>query len=578
MARRVFPLLALLAALSPVASAEPPTSAHVDIVNPHCPAPCYVASLGQLVTRDNPSIAAYDIVACSGFGTSASWGRGGTSYPYLAGAPRAYSNGPQVDISRLCGFDYHVCYGKGGACGPGLFKAANSVTVFRSEEEAVNTLKTVIASGTPVQIHRDMWYTWDDIAKVYPVGPNKFHGSDFIVVNGYDENYVYFTGFGPLGEHGETAVDMPILWNSFLASWRETPKLTNDRNLLFGPYFMCYLTSNPAKADSRWVTAWLGLDARRGAPGATVGPDAIRAAAAAVGNGTSVDQALSTFALTVMQANRAWMAPFFNHSGRPDLKALYSQSAALWWAILESTDAANVPSTLDEIADIEDQAIDLMAQTSSDVRHLQTLTPINGTNLSTLDQVGFHWLCLPDVKGVSLQLAMTGDFSNRKACRTFKPKNGNWFVGMGARDWLKVLAKDGGDRQLAWRVLGTQGGVRIESTPSLVTWDAQVITAEAPADGYSFPATELVRFVWHAPAIALRPRVAISATGDFADKKHIVRLVPARGLSEASFRAGTLAKLRAIDDGDGTVYWRVEDASARLTTVQPSPARQLILP
>jgi len=563
MARIVLPLaFAAALLLSPCVLANPPESAHLDVTNfTGIPGTCYLNSLSQLVMYDNPSITAYDAAAYSGIGTTTGWG----GYPgrkALCAHPRDYTEGVEVDLLRLCGADARICYGKGGACGRVFQRNTLGVTILGSEADAATMLKTLVAAGTPVQVHLDMYY----------LPGMTTHGSHFVVVSGYDASYVYVAEGGALG------TDVQVPWESFLTGWRSTPKLSPIRAYWCGPYFMCYLVSNPVKPDDKWVTAWLGLDAMMPVGDLVVGPAAMREAARALRSGKTVESVVPGLAGGVLSQGRARIPLFFSDAGRPDIAALYGQSADLMQSMMENPSDPALADKLDQIANAEEDALTLMQAAAAGVEPLRAFVPAGGARLSSLDAVTFHWLSLPGVKNPAVQIAMKGDFSDRKSCKTFKPKNGSWFVNMGARDWIKVLPKDGGDRQLEWRVVGTQGGIRVESTPCLLIWDAQVIAADAPADSYSFPATERVRFAWHAPAITLRPRVAISATSDFSDKRRLVYLSPIRGASEASFRATTLARLKTIDDGDGIVYWRVEDASSRLTTVQPSAPRTLNLP
>ena len=127
-----------------------------------------------------------------------------------------------------------------------------------------------------------------------------------------------------------------------------------------------------------------------------------------------------------------------------------------------------------------------------------------------------------------VEIAMRGDFADKKNLRVCRPKKGNWFVKLTPRDWRRLLPKDGGDRSLSWRVLGRTPNGLVASEPATLTWGVQSC----------------------APPVALKPVVAISAA----------------------------RRLRAKDDEDGIVYWRVEDASTKTTTVAPSEARALVLP
>ena len=570
----------LLVVVQPVC-AEPPESAHIDVANSHgIGGACYLNSLGQLISYRNPSLTTADVVARSGIATSVGWGRwpGGG----LAAHPRGYTQGVEIDLCRLCGVSYRVGYGKGGACGSMALKGASGVTIFKDEAEAVTALKEQIAAGNPVQVHIDMYYTWEAVAAAYPshdFGPAA-HGSHSEAVNGYDADFVYMTDSGLTYGPGETGENIPVPWADFLTAWRETPRLSPIRAFWFGPYFMRYLTNDPVDVDDDWVIAWLGLDAPRRVGDLIVGPDAFRYAADAIRGGRAVESVAPGFSAGVLTQSREFLPAYFTAAGRADLAGLYGDSAALLRSIIEDPDPepSDVAEKLDQAADLEESAIGLMQAVAAGVEPVVALAPADSTHLRRLDVMEFQWLYLPQVKNPAVQLAMTGDFADRRAVRTMKPRNGNWFVQVTAKDWRTLVAKDGGDRSLRWRVLGTGPEGQITSQAMTLTWDEQVCEAVAPADGYAAAADEVVRFEWRAPPVAVRPRLAISTTGDFTDRKTTVYLAPKRGESAVSFKSGTRALLLKKDDGDGIVYWRIEDAGARLSTVTPSETRTLTLP
>jgi len=566
--------------------ADPPESAHVDgVVNVQSGGGvCYFASLAELIIQRDPCVTYADCVARSGFGTTAGWGIVSKATGHaLSPIPRALTQGAQVDLSRLYGVGYRVGYGKGEVWKPGLLTAAEGRTLFSSADEAVLALKTLIAASTPVQVHLDMYYVWDEVAAVYPLWTPgvKSHGSHFGVVVGYDADHVYITDNGPEGPSGEPGEDMPVLWDNFLMAWRETPNLVPNGRGLFGPCFMCWLTSDPVNVDDDFLIAWLGIDATRSPyKWLTVGPDAIRLAAADVRSGRNVRDVVGGFSGGTMGSSRALMAEYLDDIGQYDLAALYEHSADLCADILETImtnpDDPGIADKIDEIADTEEEALTMMASFAGTVDAVVPLAPADDGNLESFEDVVFHWAMLPTVKAATLQLAMTGDFADRRNTAAFSPKNGNWFFSMTKSDWLKVLRKEGGDRSLKWRIV-SPGKDAVVSDERTLTWDAQAISALTPASDYSFGEGELVTFTWTAPALALGPRVVLSTDGDFSNRKTRVCLVPRRGQSQVSFKERTLVLLRKKDD-DGVVYWRVEDAGARITTVEPSPVRTLNLP
>ncbi|MGQ9590111.1 MAG: hypothetical protein ACUVYA_07435 [Planctomycetota bacterium] len=532
-------------------SADPPPSAYVHVANSNgVGGACYLNSAGQLVSFREPSFTTPDIVVRSGIATQVGFGqwRGGG----LANHPRGYAQGVALDLCRLSCASFRIGYGKGGAYGRELLKAADAVTIFASEAEAVRALKNQVAAGNPVQVHIDMYYTWEAGRAAYPsqdFGP-AVHGSHNGIVNGYDADYVYVTDSGPTYGPGETGEDIPVPWDDFLAAWRETPNLTSIREFWFGPYGMLYLTSDPVRIADAWAIAWLGLDAVQPVGDLITGPDSFRYAADAIRGGRTLSSVFPGLTPGVMIGSRERAAQYFCAVGRPDIAAKYRASSAMVLDMLLEGDSPEVPAILEELADLDEQAIALMQGVAAGVSPLLAAAPPDGTHLRRLGELALHWVYLPHMQKPWVEIAMRGDFADKKNLRVWRPKKGNRFVRLTPRDWRRLLPKDGGDRSLSWRVLGRTPNGLVASEPATLTWGAQSCAPIAPADGYAAGAGELVRLEWEAPPVALKPVVAISAA----------------------------RRLRAKDDEDGIVYWRIEDASKKTTTVAPSEARALLLP
>jgi hypothetical protein len=229
---------------------------------------CHVASFGQLIQFRDPNRSAYEIVVRSGDTTQSAWMRG-ESGKRIFSHPRWIEAGALVEMAQLCGVGLHVGYGEGRGSPMAEAEAADSVTVFETEEAALQKLKTLIAAGIPVQVHMDMYYLWGGE-----------HGHHRIVVHGYDADFVYYTDNG--GEAG-TKENIALSWEDFLNGWSLTPLLNPQYPAC--PYMMCYITNTPSLADDAWTLVWLALDAFGSTRKLQTGPDAIRELANALRGG-----------------------------------------------------------------------------------------------------------------------------------------------------------------------------------------------------------------------------------------------------------------------------------------------------
>ncbi|MCD6405651.1 MAG: hypothetical protein J7M19_07480 [Planctomycetes bacterium] len=570
--RKIIAVLVVLVFSSPLIaqSVGPPPSASVaGVTNAGWEVGmCHEASFGQLVQQKDPAVTPADIIARTGESTQACWMRGFGGYTLFT-HPRWIDAGALVEAARLSGVGIHVGYGRGHGRGPAEKKAADTVTMFKSEAQAVLHLKEVIAGGAPVQVHTDMYY----------LDPASYdHCNHRIVVHGYDADNIYYTDNG--GDDG-TKENIALPWADFLDAWSKTP-LLNPR-FPAAPYIMIYLANDPSLSDDDWTLCWLALDAFNSTPRKLTGPDAIRAAAEALRDGGDPDVVLNIDMCSTFAHLRPYFTDYLTQTGYLALAAEWQNSCDLWneMAFNPLFDWNTAPDVLDSIADIEEDVLTQLAALAAGVDPICVMTPDDGDNLSSPGTNIFRWAALPEVKKTVLQLAMTGDFADRHNVKKFIPKPRKFFVTMTERKWLTVLRKDGGDRQLTWRVTGLGRQSDMTSAERTLTWDLQQITQVAPTDGYLFAEDELVTFTFVAPDIAKRPKVIISTTGNFTDRTHRkyrIVLTPKRNESQVSFRTNTLKILRRKDNGDNLAYWRVEDAASRLTTVEPSLVRQLNMP
>jgi len=557
-----------------------PESAYIEGITTACypGGICYLASLGQLLQLYDPNIQPVDVLVRSGMCSQAYWAKGPTGYT-LTIHPRMYNSreklysGPTVDAAQLCGAGYIVGYGQGGGGGEGWVKNADQVLVFESQDEAVDTLQQLIADGIAVQVHIDPYYVKDELSIYNPfwAGATEL-GSHFVVVHGYDQQYVYYTDNCPTDvTGGSDGVGLPLSWGGFLAAWQATGDLPADKHTRTGPYFLSYLDSGPNPIDDEWVLAFLVEDAWDG-------PVMIRSAAELLRGGADGETTLGQFTRDRFAEIRPYMADYLEELGYSEAAGLYEESAGLWWTIKDNPNWSEAAEVLEAIADAEEQALELLAEVIDTAETFRLIRPSDGQNLGELDAV-FQWRALPEVTDkLVLQLAMGENFDDRGGVLSLKVPAGVSVMSLTTKDWLKALAKDNGNGQLVWRLSGLGKFADQQSPPRVLSWNQPQITALAPADGYACSEDELVNFSFTAPAVCLKPMVVISTTGDFGDRKSLVKLKVTKGASEASFGKNTLAQLRKKDNGDNIVYWQVQDGAAVKTTVEASDVRALDLP
>ncbi|MGA2093615.1 MAG: BtrH N-terminal domain-containing protein [Sedimentisphaerales bacterium] len=533
------------------AIAVPPSSASVSGVKNvgWMPGVCSVASIGQLIQQKEPNISAAEVVVRSGICTQTAYISG-----VLVDHPRFLDMGEPTDVARLFGVGYSAGY-KGRA--PGIVKGADSFTCFKTVDDAANWLKELIAAGTPVQVHADT---------AYLANYGGIHGSHYVVVYGYDESSIYYCENG--GDDG-TRENMELNWDDFKAAWYDC--------------YMVWLNNAPIRLDNDWILAWLARDIEMtNKTKSPTGPDAIRTAAAAIRKGINRNIALNGWMISVYGNWRPYMVEFLYDAGHPDLAVQFEQACAKWKTILDmplsNPDWNVICDLMEQAVDIEEQVEAQMLALGEGLDAVYLCAPQEGANLATLEDCTFRWAQMPDVSKTVLQLAMTGNFADKRVTGIFKPKKNKWFIAMSKKDWLKVLGKDDDDRLLSWRVSGQGKDAGKVSADWTLGWDVQQMVSTAPGGDYAMAENELVTFTFESPWVATKPCVAISTTGDFNDKSSRLVLKPKSGQTSVAFKSGTLSALKKKDDGDGIIYWRAEDASAKTTTVKPSEARSLLIP
>jgi hypothetical protein len=522
---------------------------------------CHVASFGQLIQFGDPNRSAYELVVRSGDTTQAAWMRG-ESKKRIFLHPRWLDAGSLVDVARLCGVGLHVGYGEGKGSAMAEAKAADSVTVFHTEEEAIHELKTLIAAGIPIQVHMDMYYLWGGD-----------HGNHRIVVHGYDPDFIYYTDNG--GESG-TKENIALTWEDFLNGWSLTPLLSP--RFPARPYFLCYITDVPCLADDAWTLVWLALDAFGSTRKVQTGPEAIRELADALREGADPEDVFDGYMRGVFDNQRPYFADYLESLDLVDLANTWREACAIWESLFQP-DWPAVPNLLDDIADKEESVLLALAELYSEVDPIVLFSPLDAEVVNDLEGLTFQWLPLPGITDkIMLEFAPTGDFNDADRIVRIKAKSGQTHLQVSSKDWLKILSKDDGDQHLCWRVVGAGKTSDQTSGSRDLYWNLLEMTALTPADDTSISEGEAVLFSFSAPSLAQKPIVQISTTGDFHDKKRLLTLKVKKGQSQTVLMAKNVVKLQKKDDGDNVVYWRVEDKLAQKSTVNPSEIRTFYLP
>ncbi len=578
-------VIGVLTAVMP-AKGDVPASAYIDLSgikeNAYPAAVCYMASVGQLINfYDNTSTVA-ETMAMSGFCTEYAWVSTGRNHyvvdphRYIYNMPLKLYAGQSLDLYQLSGLIYKVGYLRGGSANATVLANAQSTSVFGSQAEAVNRLKEVIAGGDPVQVHLDFQYIAEEAGVYYPFWQNCNEvSSHFVIIHGYDEQYVYYTDNNPttgidVDLDGESdGVGVPLSWSAFLDAWYYAGMINRtDKRIACGPYYMFYLTEAPARASSMQVLRHLH---DRGANGAEVLRNAAAAIAVPGSNGESI---LRQWLRDRKGEMTPLMADYLEDAGLNDPADTYDQVAALWASIRDNPDWSEVPQTLVAIADLIEAYENEIGVLTADMPTIALLGTGGGAIALDEGPVFFRWACpLGRRTGSIVELAMKEDFADKGSVLRIKAPR-HYTLAMTDALWLKALGKDDGNRQLLWRVVN---GPEVSEEASF-EWDPLEITLISPADGYEFSADENLSVTWEAPSFAHKLRLVFCNDDAFNNKKIMVAFNLRKGTDTVTIAARTIPKIKRYADADGWIYCRVEDGNFVHSTIAPSTAIRIKLP
>jgi hypothetical protein len=233
----------------------------------------------------------------------------------------------------------------------GLKNKALKTVYFKDGDEALNYLKTVIASNHPVLVFLDHTYIYDDFAKVssYWKSSTKpdsttFWLSSFFTVTGYDEEYIYIDD---PGDPTQAGADLPTKVGNFNLAWEKSGQGgTNLNTNNLGPYWMFYL---PQLGDRKSVDDTIAWNA-------AVGKDTPTEIMTFSTN--LIDSTLLKGTLGHLSVGRAAFADYLDKNGKADAAALYRKSSSLIWSLNQLKNLT--PSNVTALSDLEQQALALL--------------------------------------------------------------------------------------------------------------------------------------------------------------------------------------------------------------------------
>jgi hypothetical protein len=601
--RSCLPILAILAILAIPAAAQeptpPPSASVTGVTNFEWPSGLNeVAAFGQLVEQRGltvnstderidstvalviestaPSIDSTivivdstDVIVRSGVSTQASFLRINATDVVQSLVPRKKGATPFVEASQLCGTGYQFGRLKGAKVPAGVTKGADRNVTFATENDALTRLENLVASNIPVMVDVDFFFLFDEAVTQEPgiAAAGKQHVSRYIVVTGYDASNIIFADHGPESELGGTGLDITVTTSSFLSAWSGTKTLKTPG--VAGPDFMLIVSSKPVLTAPDLTLGIQGEDS-------AAAPKAITLAAKMLRAGKDSDIVLNQ--ASVFADTRSAMGDFASSDSQVEIAADYRDSSNLWRIIAESTDTSTIPGNLDLIAADEDGGLGIMqGLVALGPDAIELLSPADNVTLDDISNVTFRWAALPSVGKTVLQITGSGDFTNKKTLVTIPPTTGKKSVTMTAANWGKVFGKNPGVTSIQWRVTGLGKNVGIVSATRTLTFEIPRFTNLTPDNGAAIDSTDLPTFTWTSNGTPLKPQVVLSTTGVFTDKSDRIVLKPKPGESSVTMTMATFNKLEKKDT-DKTVFWRMEDASAKLSDVLPSDPFTFTIP
>lgn len=308
------------------------------------PGNCFLGSFAMLAKYVNPGLELCDVVAYSGVGAYAQCRIISTGALFLSCGLLLNSI---VYAARNLDISYIFALGKEGHDSALFEPDALEVIRFNNIDDALNYLKWVISSGHPVEVNLNCYYVYDDFASAsdhWRRELGKAHFSHFMVVTGYDKEYVYLND--PL-EPINGVVNLPAKIDNFILAWERTDEIMLPEPVArWGPYWMLYPVGVGSQKSVDEILAW---NAELGAQA----PTEIREFAA-----SPETSGLTWWAIRGLSKNRSEFANFLEKHGKKEAASLYRESSRLLSALPGSS---SIKPDLWKIADIEEQALKLLS-------------------------------------------------------------------------------------------------------------------------------------------------------------------------------------------------------------------------
>ena len=307
---------------------------------------CYLGSYAMLAKFNDSNIDFTDVVANSGFGTSA----------FYAPVVNILSDGLFLQSIQYAainqGFDYYLAALEGARItddfmASDLPKEAKEVISLETEDEVFNLLKRLISSGIPVEVHLDctfvkealITYTsyWQTILAYHETYLDK-HADHYFVVTGYDQNFVYLND--PTEKKAGMGKDIPADISNFLEAWANGNHPSFELGAGIGPYWMLFLGERGTAKSADELLSW-------NKDFAVKAPDEIRQAA----DNPNIDSLLHC---SNMYRARKEFGAFLEQAGYAEAGNMFLQASELFRGLCQSS---NPKADLMKIADLQEQAL-----------------------------------------------------------------------------------------------------------------------------------------------------------------------------------------------------------------------------
>jgi len=197
---------------------------------------CYLESFSMQIAYLDSSATVEEVFTFAGMGSDVPYWSAGKSF--LAFPGRDWTMMVHTRAIDNYGAHFIVGHDMAGDDGDYMEGGALARTTYSGSAEALRYLKALIYSNRPVQVHVDLHYL-PSLPKYRAAQPGASH---FILVNGYDENYVYLTETYIVENDKNQFKDVRIPVGEFMEAWWRggVPPLEGFWGTT-GPYWMVFL-------------------------------------------------------------------------------------------------------------------------------------------------------------------------------------------------------------------------------------------------------------------------------------------------------------------------------------------------